>query len=65
MMSITKKKDARFSSTRPRPSNDAHAVLRELKGTQMRTSIVSGRSMGRNESVWGHMGVMSIAGISG
>lgn len=56
---------SRFNSTRPRPSNDAHAVLRELYGTHIRNSILSGRSIGRNESVCGQMGVISSAGISG
>lgn len=50
---------------RPRPSKDAHAVLRELYGTHMRSSMLSGRSMGRKDSVCGQMGVMSSAGISG
>jgi len=40
-------------------------VLRELYGTQMRSSILSGRSIGRKESVCGQMGVMRMAGISG
>ena len=55
----------RFSSTRPRPSNDAQAVLRELYGTQIRSSMLSGSSMGRNDNVWGQIGVIKIAGISG
>jgi hypothetical protein len=55
----------RFSSTRPRPSKDAHAVLRELKGTQIRSSMLSGKSIGRKERVCGQIGVMSREGISG
>ena len=55
----------RLSSTRPRPSNEAHAVLRELYGTQILSSMLSGRSIGRKESVWGQMGLMRMAGISG
>lgn len=43
--------NSRFNSTRPRPSKLAHAVLRELYGTQIRSSMLSGRSMGRNERV--------------
>jgi hypothetical protein len=58
-------KNPRRSSTRPRPSKDAHAVLRELYGTQMRSSMLSGSSMGRNDSVCGQIGVMRSAGISG
>src|SRR5229473_3818689 len=56
---------ARLSSTRPRPSKDTHAVLRELKGTQTRTSMLSGKSMGRKDSVCGAIGVIRIEGISG
>lgn len=59
------KADLRFSSTRPRPSNEAHAVLRELYGTQILSSMLSGSNIGRKESVWGQMGLMRIAGISG
>ena len=58
-------KYVRFSSTRPRPSNDAHAVLLELYGTQMRNSMLSGSNIGRNDNVCGHMGVIRSAGISG
>lgn len=57
--------DARLSSTRPRPSKEAQAVLRELKGTQTRSSMLSGRSSGRKERVCGHIGVIRRAGISG
>jgi hypothetical protein len=53
------------SSTRPRPSNEAQAVDRELYGTQMRSSMESGRRMGRKERVWGQMGVTKMAGDSG
>lgn len=59
------KANLRFISTRPRPSNEAHAVLRELYGTQILSSMLSGRSIGRKESVWGQMGLMRMAGISG
>ena len=55
----------RLSSTRPRPSNDAQAVLLELYGTQIRNSILSGSNIGLNDNVCGHMGVIKIAGISG
>lgn len=55
----------RFNSTLPRPSNDAQAVLRELKGTHIRSSMLSGRSIGRKERVCGHIGVIRMAGISG
>ena len=58
-------KYARFSSTLPRPSNEAQAVLRELKGTHIRSSTLSGNSMGRNDSVCGQIGVIRMAGISG
>lgn len=54
-----------LNSTRPLPSNEAHAVERELYGTQMRSSIVSGRSIGLNESVCGQIGLIRSAGISG
>lgn len=57
--------NARRSSTRPRPSKLAQAVLRELYGTQMRSSMLSGRSIGLNESVCGQIGVMRSAGTSG
>jgi hypothetical protein len=36
-----------------------------LYGTQIRSSIESGRSIGRKESVWGQIGVRRIAGICG
>jgi hypothetical protein len=57
--------DVRFSSTRPRPSKLAHAVDLESKGTQMRSSIESGNNMGRKLKVWGQIGEIKIAGISG
>lgn len=50
---------------RPRPSKEAQAVLLELNGTQIRSSMLSGRSIGRNDRVCGQRGVMSIEGISG
>ena len=62
---ITSQEHIRLSSTRPLPSNDAHAVLLELKGTHILSSILSGNNIGRNESVCGQMGVINIAGISG
>lgn len=43
--------DSRFNSTRPLPSKLAQAVLLELYGTQMRSSILSGKSIGRNDNV--------------
>ena len=52
-----------LSSTRP--SNEAHDVARELNGTQIRGSIVSGSGIGRKYSVSGQIGEMGIAGISG
>lgn len=58
-------KYSRLSSTRPRPSKLAQAVLLELKGTQIRNSIVSGNSIGRKDRVCGQIGVIKIAGISG
>jgi hypothetical protein len=56
---------SRFNSTRPRPSKLAQAVLRELYGTQTRSSIPSGSSIGRKDNVCGQMGEMSRAGIPG
>lgn len=55
----------RFSSTLPRPSKLAQAVLRELYGTQIRNSMLSGRSIGRKDRVCGQMGVINRAGICG
>ena len=40
-------------------------MLRELNGTHIRNSMLSGKSIGRKESVCGQIGVISIAGISG
>lgn len=51
----------RLSSTLPRPSKLAHAVFLELKGTQIRNSIESGTNVGRNDKVWGQIGVISRA----
>jgi len=54
-----------FSSMRPLPSNAHQAVAREDLGTDMRRSMESLRSMGRNDKVCGQIGVNRMAGMSG
>lgn len=57
--------DVRFSSRRFRPSKEHHAVDRLSAGTTTLKIILSGTRSGRKDNVWGHIGEIKIAGISG
>lgn len=48
-----------------RPSKLAHELVRASYGTPMRRTIVSGRIMGRKDSVCAHIAVTRITGFSG
>lgn len=50
---------------RSRPSKLAHELVRASYGTPARSTIVSGRMMGRKESVCAQMAVTRMTGLSG
>ena len=57
--------EVRFNSSRLRPSKEHHAVERLSGGTTTRKIILSGTRRGLKDNVWGHIGEIRIAGISG